>query len=194
MFTGIVETTGIVLSLTRRRGGSRLVVRPKKRLGPLKKGSSLAVNGACLTLVECLTPGRLGFDVIGETLRLTNLAALRSGDVVNLERALKYGDRLDGHLMLGHVEGKGVIRSVCRTPKGLVYAIAAPKRLASKIFKKGCVAVDGISLTVADRKPGGFSVCIIPHTHASTNLKQKRAGDAVNLETDMMAARALGKR
>ncbi len=188
MFTGIVETTGKVLSFSRRRGSSRLVVRPRKKLSPLKKGQSIAVNGACLTLVDSKA-GALGFDVVPETLRLTNPGAIQNGDAVNLERAMKLGARVDGHFVLGHVEGRGRIRAVRRGRGGLEYVIAAPKRLASRIFKKGSVAVDGVSLTVAKAGGASFTVCLIPHTHRATTFAFKKAGDAVNLETDMLAKR-----
>lgn len=184
MFTGIVETTGRVLAAEANAQGRRIAVRPAEALRGVKLGESIAVNGVCLT-VAALRPGRLEFDVIRETLKLTNLGTLTAGGEVNLERALKYGDRLSGHYVMGHVEAKAKVLAVARTPKETELRIEAPRQIARWIVLKGCIAVDGVSLTVSRRTARDFSVHIIPHTWSHTTLKNLSVPSVVNLETDI---------
>jgi riboflavin synthase len=185
MFTGIVETTGRILSIASRPRGRRLALKPAKPLRGVKLGESIAVNGVCLT-VAALKDGRLEFDVIRETLRMTNLGGLETGSKVNLERALKFGDRLSGHYVMGHVEARAKVLAVARTAKETEVRIEAPARLGRWIVLKGCIAIDGISLTVSRRTAKDFSVHIIPHTWAETTLKNLNRSSCVNLETDIL--------
>jgi riboflavin synthase len=155
------------------------------RFPALRKGSSVAVNGACLTLAA-RRGRRLEFDVVPETLRLTNLGRLAVGDRVNLEPALHYGDRLDGHLVQGHVEALGRVQDAPGRRGGEVrLRVAFPRRLKRRIVPKGSVAVDGVSLTVARVRGGGFEAALVPHTLRLTTLGEKTGGDRVNLETDL---------
>lgn len=193
MFTGIVETTGKIVSVSKTQAGLRLALRPRKRLGRLKLGESVAVNGVCLTLAALSRGSRqkaggqaLLFDVVPETLKLSNLGRLTAGAAVNLERSLRYGDRLGGHLVLGHVEGTGRIKAL-KTGAGEVrMTVAFPAHLRRRILPKGCVALDGASLTVARLGRSDLDVCLVPHTLKSTNFGGKRKGDILNIETDML--------
>lgn len=200
MFTGIVEEAGAVESIIAGAQSTELRVRARKNVRGLRAGQSLAVNGACLTVVR-IRGGSLQFDVLNETLRRTNLGALRPGDLINLERSLRADARLDGHFVLGHVDAVGSVRRFEREGKDFVLDIKAPPAVMRYIVEKGSVAVDGISLTVAGVGRGWFRIWIIPHTRAITNLRQRRAGDLVNLEVDIIGkyvekllARRTGKR
>lgn len=188
MFTGIVETTGRAVLLRKSDGRIALTVRPDKRFGPLRKGQSVSVSGVCLTVTGSHA-GKIRFDVVPQTLRLTHLGKLRAGSVVNLERALKFGARLDGHLVPGHVEGVGRIRRIGggRNP---YLEITCPGRLLRRIVKGGSVAVEGVSLTVSGRTSGFFRVHLVPHTLKITNLAEKKAHDPVHIETDIPRKRA----
>jgi riboflavin synthase len=185
MFTGIIEETGRVERLRPGGRSTELVVRARRAGRGLRRGGSIAVNGACLTVV-----GRTGlllrFDVLNETLRRTNLGQLRRGGLVNLERPLAVGGRLDGHFVLGHVDGRGRVRRYQKEGTDYVLEVAAPASVMRHVVEKGSIAVDGISLTVAATGQGWFRAWIIPHTHAVTNLKTRRPGDTVNLEADVL--------
>ena len=185
MFTGLVAELGTVQSLARQGESYHLTVSAAKVMANLKIGDSVAVNGACLTVVR-LDGGAFTADVMPETVRLTNIGQLRVGDKVNLERTLRLCDGLDGHIVSGHVEGQGVI--VGRRPEGIamVVTISAPPELLKYIIKKGSVAIDGISLTVTQTTDTDFSVSLIPHTAKETTLGFKDVGDRVNLETDII--------
>lgn len=185
MFTGLVAELGTVQSLTRQGESYHLTVSAVKVMANLKIGDSVAVNGACLTVVR-LDGGAFTADVMPETVRLTNIGQLRVGDKVNLERTLRLCDGLDGHIVSGHVEGQGVIFG--RRPEGIamVVTISAPPELLKYIIKKGSVAIDGISLTVTQTTDTDFSVSLIPHTAKETTLGFKDVGDRVNLETDII--------
>jgi len=185
MFSGIVETTGTVESLRPMPGGIELLVRaPFDRRG-VKEGDSIAVNGCCLT-IEKIRGKVLQFGVLKETWRLTNLQFAKVGARVNLERALRIGDRLGGHFVNGHIDGIGKILRWEKIGKDYVLEIAAPSEILRYIVFKGSVAVDGISLTVAAVRRGSFDIWIIPHTRSVTALSDRRVGDAVNLETDIV--------
>ena len=185
MFTGIIECVGEIRSVVSSGSGKRITL-DASHLGERPSlGASIAVNGVCLTVAE-VTSHSLGFDVIQETLRRTNLGTLRPGQTVNLEPSLRIGDRLDGHFVQGHIDGTGVIRRVLSNAQEHLAWIEPEAELRDYITPKGSVSVDGISLTVADSTQAQFSVAIIPTTLVRTNLGARRAGDTVNLETDML--------
>ncbi|HLN12875.1 MAG TPA: riboflavin synthase [bacterium] len=186
MFTGIVETTGVVRALTAADGGARIVVEAGAFLDGARIGDSIAVNGVCVTITR--TGGPLfEADLGAETLRRTTLGQLRPGAPVNLERPLAVGDRLGGHVVQGHVDG--VARVVERRPDGPGWwvEITLPPRLSRYVVEKGSIAVDGVSLTVASIAPERFGVSLIPHTCAATTLGTLREGAFVNLEVDVLA-------
>jgi riboflavin synthase len=185
MFTGIVEEAGRVVEIRPGKKSTELCVRPKKIGRTLRVGSSVAVNGACLTVVG-RRAGVLRFDVLNETMRRTNFGQLRPGSLVNLERSLRADARLDGHFVLGHVDGTGIVRRYEREGKDYVLEVKAPASVMRYIVEKGSVAVDGISLTVAGIWRDWFRIWIIPHTHEVTNLRKRRAGESVNLEADVL--------
>jgi riboflavin synthase len=185
MFTGIVEEAGRVEQIKAGKRSTELRVRAPRIGRSLRLGNSLAVNGACLTVVGT-GRGVLRFDVLNETLRRTNLEFAKPGSLVNLERPLRADARLDGHFVLGHVDGRGKVRRWERVGKDYVLDIEAPASVMKYIIEKGSVAVDGISLTVAGLGPGWFRVWIIPHTREITNLSSRKVGDFVNLEADVL--------
>jgi len=182
MFTGIVETQGIV---TRRARRTRLEVRAPQMLRRVPRGGSVAVNGVCLS-VAASRRGHLSFDVIPETLRRTNLSRVHPGDRVNLERALRVGDRLNGHLLLGHVDGTA--RVVRRTPRGREawLEVEVPRALRRYLLPKGSVALDGVSLTVGRIRGQRLRVYLIPTTITRTTLGHRQVGEHVNLEVDVL--------
>lgn len=186
MFTGIVAARGMVRSLIRRGDDARLEVRTDLNLSDVRIGDSVAVSGACLT-VTALDAGGFIADVSAETLSRTTLGALKAGDPVNLEKALRLGDRLGGHIVLGHVDGVG--RIVEKTPRSasLLFGIEIAPDLDRYVVAKGSVTVDGISLTVNRCEKNRFYVNIIPHTAAETTLGGKSVGEGVNVETDILA-------
>ncbi len=185
MFSGIIEAAGKIQSIRSGSSGARIAVDAGSLLEGVKIGDSIAVNGACLTVVA-FEGGVFEADVSPETLRLTNLGALQTGDPVNLELALALGDRLGGHLVTGHIDGLGRIKS--RRPDGesIWLTIEAPPEVMRYVVHKGSVAVDGISLTVAACDETAFSIAIIPHTSDQTTLTGKQDGAPVNLEADLI--------
>lgn len=186
MFTGLVEETGELLALERSTQGARLTVRAPLAAGDARLGDSIAVNGCCLTVVAN-EDGRLGFDLLNETLARTNLGALNPGQPVNLERALAAGARLGGHFVQGHIDAAAEVLAFEAVGADHRLEIALPAEFAPLVAFKGSIAVDGISLTVAEVRPQSFVIWIIPHTLEMTNLRQRRAGDRVNLEFDLLA-------
>lgn len=187
MFTGLVEAMGEVAALEALPGGAgmRLVVRSPAVAQESAIGDSVAVNGCCLT-VTARDGDTLAFDAVPETLARTNLGRLHVGSPVNLERPLRLGDRLGGHLVQGHVDAVGEVRLVSPEGSSVRIAIDAPGNVRRYLVPKGSVAVDGVSLTVAAVTETGFEVVIIPHTAAVTTLGRVRPGDAVNLEADVV--------
>jgi riboflavin synthase len=190
MFTGLVEATGIAQALHRREGApgaSRLILLAEGLGAGCREGESIAVNGCCLTLATPPAQGRLEFDLLEETLRRTNLGRLEPGALVNLERALPADGRLGGHFVQGHVDCAAAVRAW--EPVGLDYRleIELPRAFARYLVEKGSIAVDGISLTVAELKEESFTTWIIPHTREVTNLRAQKADAFVNLEFDMLA-------
>jgi riboflavin synthase len=186
MFTGLIEALGTVQSLTQAGAGRQLVVSAPTIAGQLALGESVAVNGVCLTVVET-DRDRWRFEVGPETLLRTNLGSLRVQDRVNLERALRMGDRLGGHLVQGHVDGVGRITRKQQDGEWVMMAFTCPSELAAPMIPKGSIAVDGISLTLVDVARDSFSVMLIPHTLGTTTLGFKQPGDMVNLEVDQIA-------
>ena len=186
MFTGIVEGLGQVQKIYPKGGGLGLAIKPPFRLDGTQIGDSIAVNGACLT-VTSLKGDLFEVDVSYETLRRTTLGKLKVGEAVNLERALRLGDRIGGHLVTGHVDGVG--RILNREDRGafIFLAVEAPEEVAHYLVEKGSVALDGISLTVNRVRGLVFELTIIPHTAEITTLKFRKPGDEVNLEADLLA-------
>ena len=185
MFTGIVEELGSVKALRRDAGAARLTVSASLVLGGTVLGDSISVNGVCLTVVD-LGKSEFSADVALETLKVTNLGELSVGQQVNLERAMQLSARIGGHLVSGHVDAVGRIRAKKQEGNSWRIIIDAPAPALRYIIKKGSVAIDGISLTVADVDASGFSIAMIPHTAKLTTLGSKHAGDSVNLETDII--------
>jgi riboflavin synthase len=186
MFTGLVEAMGHVERLAPSGAGPRLVLRvPAGMAAEAAIGDSVAVSGACLTVVE-IGPGRLAFDLAEETLRVTTLGGLTPGEAVNLERPLRVGAPLGGHWVLGHVDGVGRVSAVAPEGAGRRVTVEVPAALRPLLIPRGSVAVDGVSLTVAGLGDGTFSVALIPHTLAVTTLGARAAGAPVNLEMDVL--------
>ncbi len=186
MFTGLVQRVGHLRRLIRGADGARIEIAVAPWDEPWRMGESLAVQGACLT-VTAATPDGVTADVLAETLGCTALEHLRPGDPVNLERALRLGDRLGGHLVTGHIDGLGAVTALRQTGRDHVLRIRCGAQLARRIVYKGSIAVDGISLTVSDLpRPDAFEVQVIPTTWNETSLAKRRTGDAVNLETDLL--------
>lgn len=186
MFTGIVEETGQVRSFAPRAEAWRLTVSAAAARADLSSGDSIAVNGCCLTALGESEPGELSFDVLEETRRLTNFAALRVGALVNLERSLRFGGKVSGHFVTGHVDAQGTVESWEPRGKDYFLRIRLPAGTTRYVVHKGSIAIDGISLTVAEVTEDALAVWIIPHTRAVTNLREKQVGDPVNLEFDLL--------
>ncbi len=186
MFTGIVEGLGEVRSVRRLGRGIVLEVRPPFSERELKVGESVSVNGACLTVAR-ITSGGFEAEVSYETLERTTLGELRPGDKVNIERALRVGDRLGGHFVTGHVDGIGVVEVREDRAEFLLFVIRAPESVSRYLVEKGSVAVDGISLTVNRVYGTSFELTVIPHTASVTTMGFRKPGDRVNLEADILA-------
>ncbi|MEM8868663.1 MAG: riboflavin synthase [Verrucomicrobiota bacterium] len=186
MFTGIVEETGLVVSFEEREEAWRLGLRVAKILEDLQLGDSIAVNGCCLTVVA-FSENQVEFDLLAESVRLTSIEGIGPGGVVNLERALLPTTRMGGHFVSGHVDGRGVIESIEPRGKDVFFRIRPESGKLDYVVHKGCITVDGISLTVAEVDAEGFAIWLIPHTMEVTNLHTKQAGDLVNLEYDLIA-------
>ena len=185
MFTGIVEECGEVVALKSVETGAELWVK-SSFTDEVELGESVSNNGACLTVTE-VRDGAMRFDLLHETLRLTNLGDLEPGSPVNLERSLRIGDRLSGHFVQGHVDACAEILAYEPVGQDHQFTVALPKEFAHLMVKKGSICVNGISLTVADLKEDCFTLWIIPHTHEVTSLKAARVGSRVNLEFDILA-------
>lgn len=185
MFTGLIEEAGEVRGLAPHGAGWRLRVAAGGMLAMVALGDSIAVNGCCLTVAE-IGPGEMIFDLLAETLRVTNLGDLRPGAAVNLESSLRAGGKLGGHFVTGHIDGTGEI--VALEPRGADHhlRVRAPAGSGRLLVPKGSVAIDGISLTVGDVAGDTFSVWLIPHTWSVTNLAGRQVGDRVNLEFDLL--------
>jgi riboflavin synthase len=191
MFTGIIEELGTVRALEKGGVITRIRVLSPVIAGDTRLGQSVSVNGVCLTVVE---KGKdlLSFEVMRETCKRTNLGALKPGEKVNLERALKADARLDGHFVTGHIDGTGRIAKRYKRDGDTVFEIEAGTEILRQMALKGSVALDGISLTVSGLKPGSFCVGLIPYTLQNTTLTLKRVGYKVNIECDILAKYAAG--
>ncbi|MCL2766589.1 MAG: riboflavin synthase [Peptococcaceae bacterium] len=185
MFTGIVEELGTLIGVRRGAASAQIDLGATKVLEETRIGDSIAVNGICLTVTR-LANKEFSADVMAETLSKTNLGALRAGDPVNLERALRFGDRLGGHLVSGHIDGVGTITGLEKLDIATLITIRAPKAVMRYIINKGSIAIDGTSLTVVDFKGDNFRVSLIPHTAQVTVLGRKKNGATVNLEGDLI--------
>lgn len=186
MFTGLVEGIGIVKDVRQKTDDMRLTVSPVFDMKDIKVGESIAVDGVCLTVTELLKD-RFSMDVSGETLLRSTLHNLRQGNEVNLERALLLTDRLGGHLVSGHVDGVGVILKKEKKERYFLIRIEINEQLSRYTIEKGSIAVDGISLTINRCEDSFFDVNIIPQTAKETTILRKKAGDMVNIETDMIS-------
>lgn len=185
MFTGIIEETGKIESVANGNKSAIITIIADKVLKGTKIGDSIAVNGVCLT-VTSISGNKFTADVMAETIRRSSLGTLKHGSKVNLERAMAADGRFGGHIVSGHIDGTGVIRSLEREDNALWVEIETPDKLLKYIVEKGSIAIDGISLTVAKLTDDSFSVSVIPHTGEETTLLAKKPGDIVNLENDIV--------
>jgi len=185
MFTGLIEATGVLHSVSTGGGDKQIVIDVGRVWPDVREGESLCVNGVCLT-VSAIREGAATFDLSGETLTVTTADRWKTGEPVNLERAMAVGDRLGGHLVQGHVDGVGHVEEIERTEGESMMWIGADRSLVRQLICKGSVAIDGVSLTVVNIESERFSVSLIPTTLSKTNLSEKRVGDRVNLETDVI--------
>lgn len=186
MFTGIVTGIGRVAALEKRRGGgTRLTVAPPPGYGAFRRGESVAVSGVCVTAIE--SGRRLVTDLSAETLRVTTLGSAAAGDPVNLERSLKWRGSVAGHFVLGHVDAVAHVLAVKDSKGSWTYCFSIPRGLGRFVVRKGSVALDGVSLTVAARRAREFDVAVIPETRRATTLGGKRERDTVNVEIDLLA-------
>ena len=185
MFTGLVEDVGTVTRLQRAAHEIHITISSRQVSSDLIIGDSVSVNGACLTVVTTTTE-QLTAVATAETLRRTNLGQLAVGSRVNLERALRLGDRLGGHLVLGHVDDLGRVEELADEGQAVLMRIIASPELMRLVVPKGSITVDGVSLTVAEMEADGFTISLIPHTLGVTTLQERRVGDYVNLEADII--------
>ena len=187
MFTGIIGGTARVKSVSRIKNGADTLLRVQLgKLGRgLRTGDSVSINGACLTVTR-LSKGDAEFQMVAETVRRTSLGSLKPNDWVNIERSLKSGDRLEGHFVLGHVDGTGVIEEIIEKKKETTIWIKLDKVLLKSLVPKGSIAVDGVSLTLVDIEGVRVSISLIPHTLKTTTLGHRSKGDRVNIETDIL--------
>jgi riboflavin synthase len=182
MFTGIIETTGKIKKIN----GYNRTIEAQNFLADIKIGDSIAVNGVCTTVIS-LGQNEFTIELMPETLRVTNFNEIKEGEEVNLEKSLKMNGRLDGHFVLGHVDGVGRILEIKEDGEFIEIIISAPENLRKYLARKGTVAVNGVSLTISEDLGESFKVSLITHTREVTNFKNIKKGDAVNLEIDMLA-------
>jgi len=185
MFTGIIESVGRVAEIQREGTLARLAIDAPAVSEGVRIGDSVAVNGGCLTVTR-LEAGRFHFELVRETLERSSLGELVVGSRVNLERAMRAGGRLDGHIVQGHVDGTGVVRALERRGDDVRLEVECGPEIGDFLVPKGSVAIDGVSLTVVDVFASGFDVALIPHTLEATNLGERKPGDRVNLEADVL--------
>ena len=188
MFTGIITSTGKIKKIeknTKNRSSIKVSVDLGKDSKGLKIGQSVALNGVCLSATK-ISKNVCTFEMIDETMKKTDLGNLKVGSIINVERSLKLGERLEGHFVLGHVDGVAKIEKIEKKPKEVKVWFKIPNNLKKYVVKKGSIALDGISLTVVDVKNNLGSVCLIPHTIQITNFKTKKIGDTLNIETDVL--------
>ena len=188
MFTGIIEGIGKVIKInknTTNRSALHLMVDLGKHSKGLKIGQSVALNGVCLSVTK-ISKNKCSFEMIDETIKKTDLGNLKIGGIVNIERSLKVGDRMEGHFVLGHVDGVGIIKKIEKKQKEVKLWFEIPKKLSKYVVKKGSITLDGISRTVVDVKKNNASVCLITHTMNVTNFNSKKISDKINIETDIL--------
>ena len=185
MFSGVVEEMGVVKGLEKTLAGTRLTILAGTIMGDLPSGASVSVNGACLTVVST-TDREFVVDVSPETLAVTSLGSLIAGSPVNLERAMKLNERIGGHLVSGHVDGVGTVRSRHSDSNALYLTIEAPPDILRYCVPKGSITIDGISMTLNDVTEKAFTLCVIPHTAKITTLGLMQVDDPVNLESDLI--------
>ena len=188
MFTGIITGTGKIKKIeknTKNRSAIKVSVDLGKNSKGLKIGQSVALNGVCLSATK-ISKNLCMFEMIDETMKKTDLGNLKVGSLINIERSLKIGERLEGHFVLGHVDGVATITKIEQKPKEVKVWFKIPKKLVKYVVEKGSIALDGISLTVVDTKNDLASVCLIPHTVEITNFRTKKIGDKLNIETDVL--------
>ncbi|MEI7898507.1 MAG: riboflavin synthase [bacterium] len=185
MFTGIIEEIGIIKSISQGSRSSQLTIEARRVVEDIKTGDSISTNGVCLTVIS-FGPDFFKADVMPETIRQTSFKTLRAGSSVNLERALRLTDRIGGHIVSGHIDGTGKIMQRRDEDTATWFKISADPEIIRYVIDRGSVALDGISLTVTTVEPGSFSVSIIPHTREGTTLNQKKTGDLVNIECDII--------
>jgi len=185
MFTGIIEEIGTIISVDKGVRSAVLTIGAKVVLEDLKNGDSISTNGACLT-VTAVSGQSFMADVMWETMKLTNLQHLKPGSTVNLERAVRLSDRLNGHMVSGHIDGMGTITTMLKDDNAIRITIAAQPDVLKYIIKKGSIAIDGISLTVTEVTKSDFGISLIPYTIKDTTLAKKKTGDSVNLECDLI--------
>jgi riboflavin synthase len=185
VFTGIIETVGRVTSVEAQDEKTRLAIEAAAVSDGLPIGASVAVNGTCLTVIA-VSASQVVFEVVRETLDCSSLGDLRAGSRVNLERAMRADGRLDGHIVQGHVDGTGRVRAIERQGDDVRFAVDCEPEFAALLVPKGSIAIDGVSLTLVQVEDAGFDVALIPHTLAATNLADRKPGDRVNLEADVL--------
>ena len=187
MFTGIVEETGTILSFDLGEEAYLLRIKADKVLEGIAHGDSIAVNGCCLSVTKFdLESGEIQFDVLEETKRLTSLANLAEGNLVNLERSLSFNGKVGGHFVTGHIDATGEVEVIEQRGNDIFLRVSIPEEQSKYVVWKGSIALDGISLTVAEANPSSLAVWLIPTTMEITNLKEKKAGDPMNLEFDIL--------
>ena len=190
MFTGIIERTVKISSLSCDNSNGR-AIRMMLNLGRqavgLRVGQSVAVDGVCLTVIRKLAGGKCEFDIIGQTAKLTSLGSLKKGDLLNIERSMKANSRIEGHFVLGHVDSTGKVTRIQKKQDESIITINVPTSVACELVTRGSIAVNGVSMTIAQKHKCNFSVCVIPHTLEITNLGSLSVGDLVNIETDVLA-------
>lgn len=185
MFTGIIENRGKVKDIRRKQNGVNLSIQTQRRDTTFKLGGSIAINGVCLTITD-FSVDTFIVDVVRDTLTRTNLSMVRKNDSVNIELPLKVGDRLEGHILEGHIDGTGRIISIIKSGTQTIVKIKIPDEIIRYVIKNGSIGIDGVSLTVKDIKGIILSVTLIPFTVEQTNFKQRKVGDRVNIEVDRM--------
>jgi riboflavin synthase len=186
MFTGIIEEVGTLAAVHRRGSAARIVVEAPGIAAGVSIGDSVAISGVCLTAIA-IDAHNISFDAVPETIERSSLKTLKAGDPINIERSLQVGGRLGGHFVQGHVDGTGTIKQIEDRENAHVVTIEALPELMRYIAPKGSIAIDGISLTVVDVRDASFTVWIIPHTFVNTTIGDRKPGDSVNLEIDMLA-------
>lgn len=186
MFTGIVEKTGKIKKIEKRKGKVYFTIQLKNFLANTKIGDSISCDGTCLTVVK-KTKDSFEVELMPETLKLTKFIDSRLGDLVNLELSMKISQRLDGHFVMGHVDGRGEVRNILREGEYISLVIKVPQKIMKYLAHKGSVSVNGVSLTIAGVGKNWFKVCLITHTLEVTNLSKLEVGDKVNIEVDMIA-------